>query len=213
MHWVNRGNEPSSLKRIRKGYNRGWVRFYRKNQGKKPTDEKWRQFYQHVSTRFSSLCAYCECETKGEIDHFRPKKVFPESVYQWSNWVFACHDCNNCKGEEWPHFGYVNPCAQERKERPEKYFHFDLQTGEILPRDSLNPQRRQRAMDTIRQLRLNGFHQLKRRITWIACFSEAFVSRRKNPQNLRAFVRQMINRNTALSSLSRTVVMKRGRTR
>jgi uncharacterized protein (TIGR02646 family) len=194
MHWVNRGKEPPGLKHVRKVYTRGWVIFYRHNKGKKPSDEKWREFHHALLGRFSCLCGYCECETKGEVDHFRPKKHFPEGVYEWSNWVLACHDCNNSKGQEWPCFGFVDPCAEKRSERPERYFCLDLNTGEILPLASLNPQRRRRALDTIRQLKLNAFHQLKRRTTWIVCLSKAIEGRRKKPRELRVFLRKVTKR-------------------
>jgi uncharacterized protein (TIGR02646 family) len=210
MHWVNRGLEPSGLKQIRNAYTIRWVKYYRNNTAKKPNDKLWQKFHPIVSKRFSSLCAFCEAETKGEVDHFRPKARFPELVYSWSNWILACHDCNNPKNVFWPRFGFVNPCAEKQNERPEIHFQFDLVTGEMLPNASLNPQCKRRALDTIGKLKLNGFHQLKRRTKWIVAFTFAIDEGIQNPNKLRPFLKTMTSRKTALSSLSRAILKQRG---
>lgn len=112
MHAVDRGPEPSDLKAIRKQYTPGWVAYYPGKTRKKPTDSRWQDFHGKLSEAFNGICGYCEDECKGEVDHFRPKKTFPKQVYWWTNWVFACHECNNKKGEKWTAGGYVDPCAK-----------------------------------------------------------------------------------------------------
>ena len=149
-----------------------------------------------------------EDETNGEVDHFRPKAHFPESVYEWSNWVLACHDCNNPKNVHWPRFGFVNPCS--KRDKPENYFDFDLLTGEILPKASLKIQCKRKALDTIGHLRLNGFHQLKRRRNWISIFTFLINQGNRNQKQYRLFVKQMTARETALSSLSRAILKHNG---
>jgi len=42
-------------------------------------------------------CHYCEGSACNQIDHFRPKSWFPESVFDWFNFVYACHGCNHRK--------------------------------------------------------------------------------------------------------------------
>jgi 5-methylcytosine-specific restriction endonuclease McrA len=48
-------------------------------------------------------CAYCECNaTEGgyiEIDHFRPKSIYPESVFEWNNLLPSCRQCNGMKSD------------------------------------------------------------------------------------------------------------------
>ncbi len=161
MHWVDRGPEPGGLEQIRAHYTPRWIRYYSDRVGAKPVDSRWRDFHDELEWRFSGLCAYCEEICKGEVDHFQPKSRFPESVYVWSNWLFACHDCNHSKGEKWPDYGYVDPCAES--ERPECYFTFDTLTGEMLPKRSLSPDERDQAQRMIDDLNLNARQHLRKR--------------------------------------------------
>jgi uncharacterized protein (TIGR02646 family) len=43
-------------------------------------------------------CMYCEDSAAREIDHHRPKSLFPEQTFVWENYVFACGGCNGPKG-------------------------------------------------------------------------------------------------------------------
>ena len=167
MHWVDRGPEPEGLERIRARYTPRWVRFHGFGEGDKPSDSRWRDFSDDLADAFRGLCGYCEERCRGEVDHFHPKSRDPDLVYSWSNLVLACHDCNHAKGNRWPPRGYVDPCARSRGARPERFFSFDLVTGEILPEEGLSRARRQKAQDTIDDLRLNEGHHLKKRLEWL----------------------------------------------
>lgn len=50
-------------------------------------------------------CAYCEDSLADEIEHVRPKNLFPEHAFLWSNYVFACGPCNGPKGNR---YGILN---------------------------------------------------------------------------------------------------------
>ena len=176
MHWVDRGPEPSRLPRVRSRYTPAWIEHYRHGTGKRPNDDKWRDFHDDLSRVFSDLCAYCEEVCRGEVDHFRPKSKFPEQVYEWSNWLFACHDCNLWKSEEWPKGGYIDPCAKSAAARPERFFDFDTDAGIIKPRAGLSPKRRQKALSMIKDLRLNAHHHVKKRLIWRRILSEVLAS-------------------------------------
>lgn len=39
-------------------------------------------------------CVYCEDSAGTQIDHVYPKSLYPELVFSWPNYVFACGDCN-----------------------------------------------------------------------------------------------------------------------
>jgi len=43
-------------------------------------------------------CAYCEDSMADEVEHVRPKDLYPEVVFSWSNYVYACGPCNGSKG-------------------------------------------------------------------------------------------------------------------
>ena len=211
MHWIDRGPEPSGLAGVRARHTAGWVHYYGDGIGAKPNDSGWREFREKVKQRFSSICAYCEAIDRGEIDHFRPKSQFPTLVYEWSNWVLACHSCNLAKGDKWPAEGYIDPCAASASDRPELFFTFDTLTGEIVPQDGLdyNSSRKARAM--IDDLDLNGFHQLKRRQLMICILKELTPddpnTGTQRPTNL---IQVLSSRGAPLSSITRTWLDQRG---
>ena len=167
MHWVERGPEPDGLQGVRARRTPAWIAHYRGKTGPKPSDSDWRDFAKELEGRFSDLCGYCEETTEGEVDHFRPKKVFPESVYEWWNWVFACHTCNHSKGEKWPDGGYVDPCVLSEEEKPERFFAYDLESGFIIPMVGLDVEQDARARQMIKDLRLNLLFHLKNRLFWL----------------------------------------------
>lgn len=45
----------------------------------------------------SQTCVYCEDSRAHQIDHVRPRSLYPEHVFAWSNMLWVCGDCNNRK--------------------------------------------------------------------------------------------------------------------
>ncbi len=178
MHYVERGCESNGLEKLRERHTQNWVDFYESKTGEKPKDTHWTKFSIDLAKRFFNLCAYCEDTCKGEVDHFRPKSRFPSLIYTWSNLVLACHDCNNVKGSKWPEFGFVDPCAELLKKRPECVFGFETKSGEIVPLEDLGPSARLKASTMIHALRLNDFHHLQNRLEWLELV-ELILSRGK----------------------------------
>lgn len=162
MHWIDRGAEPASLSAIRSRFTPGWCKFCAKKR-KRPSDSRWREFRDQLGVCSNWLCAYCERSTGGEVDHFRPVTQFPNLVYAWSNWVFACRDCNQAKLSKWYCYGYVVPCALRIDQRPENFFDFDLKTGLIRAVPGLSGRKRDRALRMIDDLKLNALHHIKAR--------------------------------------------------
>ena len=211
MHWIDRGDSPDGLGEIREIYTPRWISHYRDGSDTKPTDSHWRAFHDALGERFYYLCAYCEDRTDGEVDHFRPKSRFPELVYEWSNWLFACNSCNRAKGDKWPDSGYVNPCSDSAEEHPENYFDFDTGTGEVIPRIGLSPDRRRRAIDTIEDLRLNSRRIVDDRLSWIRMVREAVADRLDSDSpGVSEFCDFLTERSTEWSSLSRAYLAERG---
>ena len=208
MHWVDRGSEPLGLVPIRASNTLRWVRYYHCGVGRRPTDSRWRAFHCDLSRAFQGICAYCEEFCRGEVDHFRPKSRFPKLVYDWSNWVLACHDCNRTKNDNWPSSGYVDPCADIELEFPERYFDFDTQTGEMLPMQGLNRHFHTKAHQMIGDLQLNGRHHLKKRkvMLWYLGRFEQSVEDAKLLQELFP----LASRNKPFSSLTRAWLLERG---
>ena len=210
MHTVSRGPAPGGLRVIRDKYTPRWVRYYRNGTGRKPSDSKWRRFHPDLWNVFFGICGYCEQECKGEVEHFRPKSRFPERVYEWENWVLACHVCNNMKSGKWPAGGYVDPCAKSRTARPESYFDFDTTTGEILPTANLSAARRRKAERMIADLRLNEHHHLKARARWISVLSDVLDDQDANDLRARRFANAVASRESRFSSITRTWLKEQG---
>ena len=39
-------------------------------------------------------CCYCEDSVADEIEHVRPKDLYPDLVFAWQNYLYACGPCN-----------------------------------------------------------------------------------------------------------------------
>ena len=203
MHRVDRGPEPRGLDVLRSRYTPRWVNHYRHGSGPVPSDSRWVTFLPNLRSVFSGSCAYCEEWCRGEVEHFRPRSQFPELVYEWSNLLLACHDCNHAKGPKWPAGGYVDPCARSRSAYPEQYFDFDLFSGDLIPKSGLTAARRVKAERMILDLRLNEFQHQKSRLFRIAIIS-AIVRQGPSVSDLfKERLREFAARSTELSSVSR----------
>ena len=211
MHWVERGPEPPGLEARRITYTPRWVAFYPDRVGRRPYDTYWTSFYEDLRDAFRGLCAYCERKLRGEVDHFRPKTKFPELVYCWSNWLFACGECNNAKGDKWPTDGYVDPCAISPLERPEQYFTFETQTGHIIPKRELSPELRRKAQTMIDDLGLNDWQHLEVRVERLELASGLLPDDLSNlTYDERADLEFVSSRDTQLSGIVRSWFSERG---
>lgn len=210
MHYVDRGPEPRGIKRYRDEYTQRWVEYYEEEIGSKPTDSHWNKFNKNLGKVFSFLCGYCEKDCKGEVDHFRPKSRFPQKVYEWSNWVFSCHDCNNIKHGKWPNCGYIDPCARTQSFRPEQFFEFDVKTGEIKPKARLTNRQWQKARTMIDDLKLNAFHHLKSRLIRLSLVSEVLKGENEDDPEHEDFVQRVSARGCQFSSITRALLSEEG---
>ena len=182
MRWIDRGPEPSGVRRYDRRFTQGWVRYFRDRVGERPKDSNWREFRELLGSRSGGLCWYCErlCFRETEeggrvptVDHFKPLRHFPDLAYSWGNWLFSCRRCNgDYKGNKWPASGYVDPSADDEQDRPEQHFDYDAQTGEIVPKSSLTPEARKKALRTIDDLGLNKVDVRNYRLNWTRGFTE-----------------------------------------
>ena len=184
MHSVERSPEPDFLAQLRNDRAK-WD----------DLDGGDRRRIRHALAQdFGPICAYCEqrCQptrsrarTESEeesatadeesIDHFRPRRWFPDLWLDWFNLVYACYRCNQSKADSWPveddtknrlltaAFSpryvpvseYVNPNGSNRQRPALEFFDFDFDSGEIRPSAQLDDQEWSMARRTIDDVDLN----------------------------------------------------------
>lgn len=122
-------------------------------------------FRNAVREDFRATCAYCLLEERWaagaenfEIDHFRPRALFPGLALAFYNLYWSCHPCNKIKASKWPSesirktgVGFVDLCLDDFDE------HFIEQpSGQWLGKTAS-------ANYTIDALRLNRIHLVELR--------------------------------------------------
>ena len=152
---------------------------------------------------FGTICAYCErpCHTpigsnaadagdeqgckidlrrvaEESVDHFRPRKHFPQKWLDWPNLLYACYRCNQSKCASWPGFDdtminevlaggyprylqpreYVDPNRIAGKRAAQDFFVFDPITGEIEANEVLSDMEWSTALRTVRDIDLNDHY-------------------------------------------------------
>lgn len=123
-------------------------------------------------------CCYCEDSCADEVEHIRPKDIYPEWFFVWDNYLYACGPCNSPKGNQFaviePQTGqFVNVARRKgepvvpplpgypvlidpRCENPLDYMALDLlDTFWLVPIANEGTPDYQRAQYTIDLLRLN----------------------------------------------------------
>lgn len=83
----------------------------------------YRKYKPFLREEFGNRCVYCTLSDilKGQesfgVDHYRPKKKFPNLETEYSNLFYACNVCNSRKGDFWPsreqlakRYFVPNPC-------------------------------------------------------------------------------------------------------
>lgn len=126
----------------------------------------------------AARCMYCEDSASDEVEHHRPKGLYPELAFVWPNYLYACGPCNNKKLNRFAVFAgasievdvtrkrgmpIVPPVSGDpllispRDEDPLTYLTLELAgTFSFLPRASQNGSREyRRAEYTIEVLALN----------------------------------------------------------
>jgi len=49
-----------------------------------------------------SRCMLCSGSEASQVEHFRPKRTFPDRAMSWKNFLWACGICNQNKGNRFP---------------------------------------------------------------------------------------------------------------
>ena len=86
----------------------------RRGVGKAAFPDVWGTAKAEITKMSHGKCAYCEgginAVRSGQVEHFRPKSLFPAQAYRWENYFLACGGCNGPKCDKWPEKGgYLRP--------------------------------------------------------------------------------------------------------
>lgn len=122
-------------------------------------------------------CGYCEDSVGNEIEHIRPKNLYPERTFVWENYLLACGGCNRAKGDSFSVLDgggdLVNVARRRgapirrpapgtpalidpRREDPLAFLALEIEdTFLFLPREDLRGADKTRAEYTIDLLKLN----------------------------------------------------------
>ena len=99
-------------------------------------------------------CYYCERDRFRDIEHIKPKRHYPQSCFDWGNYVYACTICNQDRKSD--HFAVFDPTGEViefnrqwdinipiptgpqvlidlRTEDPLDFLKLDLETGVFIP--------------------------------------------------------------------------------
>ena len=124
-----------------------------KSQHRPPQPEASASHYAHQQIKrqldrmFGNKCAFCESIVTAvsyqNVEHFRPKSIYPSLAYEWENLLFACTVCNSgykktqfpLLDNSQPALDENNPCALDAsdtnalinpcEEDPQDFFSFD----------------------------------------------------------------------------------------
>jgi uncharacterized protein (TIGR02646 family) len=80
-------------------------------------------------------CMYCEDSRGTDIEHFKPKSLYPAQVFRWLNFLWICAACNRSKGNRFPCDSAGQPLLLDpTQDEPWDHLFFDPETGEITAR-------------------------------------------------------------------------------
>jgi uncharacterized protein (TIGR02646 family) len=111
---------------------------------------------------FHKKCAYCESKFERivlDIEHYKPKSIYPELALDWDNFLLACKACNTKKLNSFDETKPpVNPCSDS----PDQFFNYKLVEDEnsgkkllfIVPKQG-RTEDENRALETIDCCALN----------------------------------------------------------
>ncbi len=74
-------------------------RFKQRNTAKNATFKAVREALDHMCSG-GRRCAYCEDSAADEVEHVKPKALYPEDCFRPQNHVYACGPCNGPKNNQ-----------------------------------------------------------------------------------------------------------------
>jgi uncharacterized protein (TIGR02646 family) len=80
-------------------------------------------------------CMYCLDSQGTDVEHFWPKKPYPERMAVWTNMLLGCTPCGRFKGHRFPLDGAGSPLLVDpTTDDPWEHLDFDVDTGNLTAR-------------------------------------------------------------------------------
>lgn len=128
---LTKGDQPSSLATNSGPWTTDLMDYINKGKAYKDVPKIVREKYIQKDIKDSLLtechnkCMYCESDISGagdyHIEHYRPKSIYPNKSFDWSNLGIACPKCNRNKGDN---FNEEFPCVNPYIDCPDDFFAF-----------------------------------------------------------------------------------------
>lgn len=73
-------------------------------------NKKGNSTFDHIKETLTEMCSgakrccYCEDAVADEVEHIYPKDIYPDKVFKWENYLYACGPCNGPKNN---HFALI----------------------------------------------------------------------------------------------------------
>lgn len=103
-----------------------WTRFKTSKLGK--------QTLESLKNMYLDCCMYCEGVTGAtsypQIEHFRPKSIYPELSFEYNNLHLVCQKCNSSKGDKFDE-RYIDPTVVDPRE------HIYYKAWEVVGKDEI----------------------------------------------------------------------------
>ena len=125
MHKINRNNAPQQLVNKNITINKDLKKYDINDEWTKFTSTKLKnETMEQLGNMFQKCCAYCEGKFEdnsyAQIDHFKPKSLFPELCFDYNNMNYSCEKCNKFKSSKFDE-KLINPT----EDNPEEHLKFD----------------------------------------------------------------------------------------
>jgi hypothetical protein len=98
---------------------------------------RWFRFVRTTLGKMAGVgerCMLCSGSESAQVEHFRPKTIFPDLAMTWENFLWSCSICNQAKGSHFPPYTerggeFINPLEENVWE-----FFFLDEFGNLTPR-------------------------------------------------------------------------------
>lgn len=143
-------------------------------------DPFWRNCIEDLYDGYEGICAYLGwhfefLDGTASVDHYLPKKKFPQQAYNWANFRLATRQRNSLKGD---HEDVLDPFEIENG-----WFQVDFLTGKVSPSPDLEKEISEQIDATIKRLKLNESRLKLRRAELLIEISQSMIS----PENAQRY--------------------------